>query len=100
MEPCTIYQITDPDNIPVDICFKTKVWKLQQKYGILVYNYMKALQYGTICKGQYENLIMFRRLLLLLNRYDIRDIVNDTLMYNKITYSEIKKIIVILNNKY
>lgn len=100
MEPCEVYQITDPDNIPVDICFKTVLWKLQQKYGTLVYNYMLALQYGTICEGQYEKLLSFRRLLLLLNRYDIRDIPNDTMMYNVIPYSFIKKVITILNNKY
>jgi len=100
MEPCIVYQITDPDNIPVDICFKTVLWKLQQKYGTLVYNYMLALQYGTICEGQYENLKNFMRLLKLVNRYDIRDIPNDTILYNKITYTEAKKVVTILNNKY
>jgi len=100
MNNCTIYQVTDPDNIPADLCFKTVVWKLQKKYGTLTYNYMKALQYGTICKGQYENLLSFKKLLLLLNRYDIRDIPNDTMMYNVIPYSSIKKVITILNNKY
>lgn len=97
---CTPYQVPVDNNISTELCFKTKVWELQQKYSNLVYNYMKALQYGTICTRQYENLLMFKRYLLLLNRYDTRDIPNDTLVYNKITYTDIKKVINLLKNKF
>jgi hypothetical protein len=58
------------------------------------------MQYGGICEGQFERLTMYRRLLKILNRYDVRDIVSNTTDFNKITYSEITEIIESLQNKY
>lgn len=85
---------------PGDVEFKTTVWKLQCKYAKLCNNYALAINYGTICDGQKEKLKSFRRFLVVLNRYDIRDINSNTMDYNKISYDTIKNIVIHLQNKY
>lgn len=97
---CDPLVITDYNNISPELCYKLIVWNLQCRYSTLVNNYLLNMQYGGICEGQFERLIMYRRLLKILNRYDVRDIVSNTTEYNAITYNEIKEIIEYLQNKY
>lgn len=78
---------------PGDVCFKRTLWRLQCKYATLCKNYMLAINYGNICTGQKEKLKSFRRFLLVLNRYDVRDINSNTTDYNKIPYDTIKEIV-------
>jgi len=100
MSICPDIIIDDFDNIPAYICYKYKLTLLQQKYTTLVNNYLVALQYGTICITKLEDLKMFRRMFTVLKRYDTRDIENDTLVYNAITYTNIKTIVNTLSDKY
>jgi len=97
---CEPFEITDYDNIPPDVCYKLVIWSLQQKYSNLTYSYLQNIQFGNFCNGEFERVKMFKRALMVLNRYDIRDIVSNTTEYNLITYTEIKKIINILKNNY
>lgn len=97
---CDSLIITDYNNIPETVCYKLSVWDLQRTYSILVDKYLSNMQFGIFCNNEHEDLKMFRRLLLLLNRYDTRDITSDTTDFNVITYSEIKNILNILKNKY
>lgn len=97
---CDSLVITDYNNLSTEMCFKLRVWSMQRKYSVLVDKYLKMMQYGTFCKGQHEDLKMFRRLLLVLNRYDIRDIPSDTMTYNVISYDTVREILNTLSNKY
>ncbi len=90
---CQIFEIADYNNISPEVCFKLAVWNLQKKFSLLSINYINEIENGNICKDEFKHLKMFRRQLLMLNRYDIRDIVSNTTNYNIHTYTEIKKIL-------
>ena len=81
-------------------CYNKTVWNLQCKYGDMMYKYTLALRYGIACEDQNEKLTDFRRLLAILNRYDIRDVEGETTDYNVITFKTINCIIATLYKKY
>ena len=95
---CESLIISDYNNITLELCFKLKVWALQRKFYNFTVRYAQSIQYGEICNNKLEKLKMFRRELLLLNRYDTRDISTDTTNYNVFTYTQMKKIITNLSN--
>ena len=81
-----------------EVCFKLAVWSLQCKFGKLVKKYFDGLNYGVTSQCTLEKLLDFKRGLEVLNRYDPRDIEDDTTDYNEITYSKILKILEKLSN--
>lgn len=95
---CDSLIITDYNDISPELCFKLKVWDLQKKFYTFTIKYVQSIQYGEICNNKLEKLKMFRRELLLLNRYDTRDISTDTTDYNVFTYTQMKKLINNLSN--
>lgn len=80
-------------------CYTKFVWDLQCNYGTLMNKYTLSLKCGVACKKQLEKLKLFKRSLLILNRYDTRDIVPDTTDYNVLTFDEINCIITMLYKK-
>jgi hypothetical protein len=75
-------------------CFKLLVWQKQCEFAKCVLNYLQQLQLGMMdCCELFEDLKNKRRVLRILNCYDVRDIPNDTMDYNSISYSEIKKLL-------
>lgn len=95
---CETLEILDYDNISPELCFKLKVWNLQKKFYNFTVRYAQSIQYGEICTDKLEKLKMFRRELLLLNKYDTRDISTNTTDYNIFTYTQMNKIINNLSN--
>ena len=86
--------------LSVEQCYRVQVWNLQCKYSGLVEKYVNNLILGMGCDKQFENLKMFRRVLMLLNRYDVRDIAPDTTDYNVLPYSTIIDLLETLTKKY
>jgi len=80
-----------------EVCFKMSVWLLQCNYSKLVLNYVNAIRFGIECSDLFEKLIAFKAGLEVLNKYNPRDIVNETTDYNIIKYSTIRKILNKLN---
>jgi hypothetical protein len=80
----------DIDNID---CYKKLVWRLQCQYSRYVEKYLNQLNYGMTCCSMLEQLKKMRRSLQILNRYDVRDIPEDTTLYNDWTYTQIKSIL-------
>lgn len=75
-------------------CFKLLVWQKQCDFGKCVLNYLQQLQLGmTDCCELFEELKNKRRILRILNCYDTRDIPDDTMNYNCISYTEIKNLL-------
>lgn len=74
-------------------CYKKIVWSKQCKYSSEVLEYSQSLTYGTVCCNMLENLKQKRRILQILNCYDPRDILNNTMDYNTISYDIIKQLI-------
>lgn len=83
-----------------EVCFKLAVWSLQCKFADLVQEYFYQLEYGTGSECTLDSLLIFKWGLEVLNRYNPRDIVDNTTDYNSISYSEILAILQKLNNKY
>jgi hypothetical protein len=85
----------DPIMIPNPIitCYQLEVWNKQCEYSKCVLEYVNNLIFGIdICKLQ-ESLKEQRRILEILNSYDLRDIPNNTVIYNTIPYGTIKKLL-------
>lgn len=83
-----------------EVCFKLAVWSMQCKYGNCVAKYYSALEYGIASSSQLSKLKTFKDALKVLNRYNPRDIENNTTDYNTISYSTILNILQILHKKY
>lgn len=81
-------------------CYKLKVWSLQCKFSTLAEKYMNNMLLGISCPEQLDYLKTFRRSLALLNRYDTRDVVEQTTDYNVILYATIINILETLEKKY
>ena len=74
-------------------CYKLEVWNKQCEYSKCVLEYVNNLIFGIdVCKLQ-ESLKEQRRVLEILNCYDTRDIPNNTVIYNTITYAKIKQLL-------
>lgn len=87
------YQIENSEDIEAIECFEKLVWKLQNQFSKCVEKYLNQLNFGMTCCSMLESLKQMKRGLDLLNRYDVRDIPNDTTDYNDWTYTEIKSIL-------
>ena len=81
-------------------CLKLKIWSLQCKFSELAEKYMNNMLLGISCPEQLDYLKTFRRSLKLLNRYDTRDVVDQTTDYNVISYATIISILETLEKKY
>lgn len=76
--------------------FEAKLLSKQCQYKTDVVNYITQLQYGVICCKTLEKLKKHRRVLKMLQRYDTRDIPNNTMDYNAFSYTLIKKLLNLL----
>lgn len=83
-----------------EVCFKLVVWSLQRKFALLVSDYFVHLELGILKPCSESGLQKYKLGLEVLNRYNPRDIIEDTTEYNVITYSTILKIVHVLYNKY
>ena len=83
-----------------EVCFKLAVWSMQCKFANLVKNYFSHLSYGIKSECNLNSLLTFKRALEVLNKYNPRDIENNTTDYNVITYSKILDMLQILYKKY
>jgi hypothetical protein len=70
--------------------FNTCVLDKQCEFAKCVSKYLQMLQFGTTCCDDLEDLKNKKRILEILNCYDTRDIENNTMDYNSISYSKIK----------
>ena len=74
-------------------CFEILVWNKQCEFAQCVSKYIQLLQFGSATCEALEILKNKKRILGILNCYDIRDIPNDTTNYNIFTYQEIKNLL-------
>lgn len=74
-------------------CFKILVWNKQCEFGECVKQYLLQLQFGILDCKILEKLKNKKRILEILNCYDVRDIPTNTTNYNILTYQEIKNLL-------
>jgi len=74
-------------------CFEIQVWNKQCEFAHCVYKYLQLLQFGSAPCEALEILKNKKRILKILNCYDVRDIPNNTTDYNIFTYQEIKNLL-------
>ena len=89
-EICILVPETPNEDIT---CYDISVWEKQCEFSKCVLNYIKGLQFGSVCCDDLDNLMLEKRILKLLNCYDTRDIPENTTDYNILTYSQIKKLL-------
>ena len=90
---CLAY-IVPPTEGELEIeCFQKAVWSKQCQYSNAVDSYRQAMMFSSVCCDMLENLKQQRRVLHILNCYDTRDIENNTMLYNTISYDTIKLLI-------
>jgi hypothetical protein len=88
----TYIEITEDIN-PDILCFFKLVWQEQCDFAQCVYNYVQLLQFGAAPCDALDELMNKRRVLEILNCYDVRDIPDNTTDYNILTYAQIKKLL-------
>jgi hypothetical protein len=75
-------------------CFDILVWNKQCEFAQCVLKYLRNLQFGAAnCCEELDYLKEQRRILEILNCYDTRDIPDNTVNYNFLTYNQIKKLL-------
>ena len=74
-------------------CYNLIVWQKQCNFAKEVLSYLRLIQFGGTCCEALEELKNKRRALLILNCYDTRDIPNNTIEYNTLTYSQIQDLL-------
>jgi hypothetical protein len=85
-------ECTGPTQEEID-CFNALVWQKQCEYSKEVLKYLQALEFGFACCDALEDLKNERRVLLILNCYDTRDLGAIVPKYNTLTYSQIKNLL-------
>ena len=90
---CLAYTVPPTEDELTIECFNKAVWSKQCEYSTLVQEYQQAMIFGTVCCDILEKLKEQRRILNILNSYDTRDIINNTMFYNTFSYDEIKKLL-------
>jgi hypothetical protein len=76
------------------ICYPILVWNKQCEFAQCVLKYLRNLQFGAAtCCEELDYLKEQRRILEILNCYDTRDIPDNTVNYNFLTYNQIKKLL-------
>ncbi len=83
-----------------EVCFKLAVWSLQCKFAKLTQNYFYQIEFGIDTTCTLNGLIDYKRGLEVLNAYNPRDIENNTLVHNSISYQKILKVLQALHKKY
>ena len=74
-------------------CFDKLVWDKQCTFGKDVLKFVNEIAFGYLKTDALECLKNEKRSLEILNCYDTRDIAGDTVLYNTLTYSQIKKLL-------
>ena len=74
-------------------CFDKLVWDKQCTFGKDVLEFVNQISFGYLKSDALECLKNKKRALEILNCYDTRDIAADTVLYNTLTYSQIKKLL-------
>jgi hypothetical protein len=83
-----------PELTEEQICFPILVWNKQCEFAQCVLKYLRNLQFGAAtCCEELDYLKEQRRVLEILNCYDTRDIPDNTVNYNFLTYNQIKKLL-------
>ena len=77
----------------IQLCYDKIVWSNQCDFAKQVLAYSKKLEFGMACCDDLEHLKNERRVLLILNCYNTKDILNDTTEYNTLTYDTIKDLL-------
>jgi hypothetical protein len=76
------------------ICYPILVWNKQCEFAQCVLKYLRNLQFGAAtCCEELDYLKEQRRILEIINCYDTRDIPDNTVNYNFLTYNQIKKLL-------
>lgn len=81
--------------------YQKLVWQLQCCYGTAVYNYSRNLSVGNFCETARQNLVEAMRLLKLLNRFDVQDVLTDEgeEEHNVVSYQSMLNVIHHLNTQ-
>lgn len=74
-------------------CFDKLVWDKQCTFGKDVLKFVNEISFGYLKTDAVECLKNEKRALEILNDYDTRDIEGDTVLYNTLTYTQIKKLL-------
>ena len=74
-------------------CFNKLVWDKQCEFAKKTSKYLNKILFGYIDSCSLDCLKDDRRVLEILNDYDTRDIEGDTVLYNTLTYTQIKKLL-------
>lgn len=90
---CLAYSVPQTETELEIKCFNKTVWSKQCEYSSAIDNYRQSMIFGTVCCDMLESLKQQRRVLHILNCYDTRDIENNTMLYNTISYNTIKLLI-------
>jgi hypothetical protein len=90
-----IVECADPDaetQAQID-CYNALVWQKQCEFSKDVLSYLKSLEFGFACCDALEELKNKRRVLGILNCYDLRDINNAEPVYNTLPYDTINDLL-------
>jgi hypothetical protein len=74
-------------------CYPILVWDKQCEFAKATLKYLQQMQFGIFCCESLDKLKNKRRALEILNCYDTRDIPDNTVNYNFLTYNQIKKLL-------
>lgn len=91
--PICFYIQSNIEEIESINCYQKLVWNKQKNFSVCVEKYLNQLNFGMVCCSMLEELKMKRRILQVLNRYDVRDIPDDTTDYNKMSYCKVNKLL-------
>jgi len=87
-----IVECVDP-NAEEIACYNALVWQKQCEFSKDVLSYLKSLEFGFACCDALEELKNKRRVLDILNCYDLRDINNAEPIYNTLPYDTINDLL-------
>lgn len=73
--------------------YKISLLSLQKTFSEKVLKVINKINFGLDCSKDLLNLKAIKNILILLNNYDTRDIELDTVSYNNITLTEIRKLL-------
>jgi hypothetical protein len=77
----------------VQACYDKIVWSKQCDFAQSVLAYSKKLEFGMVDCDDLEHLKNKRRVLKILNCYNTQDILNNTTVYNTLSYDTIKDLL-------
>lgn len=77
----------------VQACYDKIVWSKQCDFAQSVLAYTKKLEFGMVSCDDLEHLKNKRRVLKILNCYNTQDILDNTTLYNTLSYDTIKDLL-------